>query len=233
MLVQSPLIRDALSRILARYPGLHVDSNKATLFEAPFQPLFHHWTDIQQAAKDETRTDTRNHLKVLIKALEPTFSNVQESVDDCRNFGKIEFERLWAILKPGSLLYTTKDGQDSIVRLQNVYKRKDRYDLSYEYVDWKGDEFGFLNDTTSIYKYKGTISTTDLQFTPLDLQPEKLALKEKMISRGRVFEKLQGYHFKAYSSPALVINPLCGTVTTETLVSLSRSDKLFYRKPRR
>ena len=229
VLVQSPLIRQVLSRILAHYPGLHVDS-KTVLFEAPFQPLFHHWDDIQQAAKDETRTETRNHLKVLIKALEPNFNSIQESVDDCRNFGKIEYERLWAILKPGSLLYTMHHERDSIVRLQSVTKGKEQYELIYEYVDWEGDDFSFFTEIAYIIKYKGTIAIKDLQLTPLDLHPEKLTLQEKMINRGRVFERLQGYHFKSFSGSALMIDNVYGSITIETLVSFS-SQSSYFTKP--
>lgn len=71
-------------------------------------------------------------------------------------------------------------------------------ELQCENVDFDGSNFGYGSGLVQIEKFRGTANTKDLPAMPLDLVPDKLDVKERLIARGRKFEKLRGYNFKEY-----------------------------------
>ena len=203
VIIQSPLIKAALRKVLEGYPGVSPELEELS-FEAPFEPLFHRWDELVKAGREESSTETRKHLKVLIEALEPEFEKSRKTLRECRQHGVITFESLWVIFKPGDLIYSVVDGQESVTRLKEVEYDispfgKSFFELQCENVDFDGAHFGHGYVEVQINDYKGTSSTRALAAMPLDLHPEKLAIKERLTERGRKFEKLHGYHFKCYN----------------------------------
>lgn len=220
IIIQSPLIRKVLSTFLVGYPGINTES-KTLSFEAPFQPLFHCWEDILTAAKEDTITETRNHLGVLIETLESSFEYLNELLTDCRTHGAISFNALWTILRPGILIYSTHNGQECIMRLQSVFRSDANYQLSCEYIDWDGLFFGYGTRFEHIQYYEGTahVSGLGLGVMPLDLHPQSLEIKDRLMKRGKRFEALKGFHFKAYNGSAITKGAAHAGGLSEIMVS--------------
>ena len=74
IVVQSPLLRKLLARVLKNYPGVATDLNRLE-FTDKFEPLIHRWGELQKAIgrlgmeTEEERT-TRAHAELLQNVLE-------------------------------------------------------------------------------------------------------------------------------------------------------------------
>ncbi|MCJ1404796.1 hypothetical protein MMC11_008022 [Xylographa trunciseda] len=199
--LQSPLIKSALRKVLKGYPGVSPELDNVT-FDAPFEPLFHRWDALLKASRDETSTETRRHLKILVDILEPEFAKSRNILRECRMHGVVKFESLWLIFTPGDLVYSIVDGQECVTRLNEasyvVSHGKKYFELLSENVDFDGHVFGFGACDIQINNYRGTMKTTDLVAMPIELHADKLNIKERLTKRGKKFEQLRGYNFKAY-----------------------------------
>ncbi|MCJ1417352.1 hypothetical protein MMC32_003695 [Xylographa parallela] len=199
--IQSPLIKSALQKVLKGYPGVSPELDNVT-FDAPFESLFHRWDALLKASRDESSTETRKHLKILVDILEPEFAKSRNILRECRTHGVVKFESLWLIFTPGDLVYSVADGQECITRLNEasyVTSHGKRYfELLFENVDFDGHGFGFGACDIQMDNYRGTMKTTDLVAMPLEMHTDKLNIKERLTKRGRKFEQLRGYNFKAY-----------------------------------
>ena len=208
IVIQSPFIKAALRDILEDYPGVSPDVDELT-FHAPFEPLFHRWDAILAKSRDGASTETRKHMKVLREVLGPDFEKRQKNLDECRSHGMISFESLWVLFRPGDLIYSVKDGQEILTRLKEASYQTGSFDASIfellcDNVDWDGSRFGYGSSDITISEYTGVSRAKDLAAMPLEMHPEKLAIKERLIRRGRMFEKLRGYQFKAYKGDASI-----------------------------
>ncbi|MCJ1393254.1 hypothetical protein MMC18_006126 [Xylographa bjoerkii] len=199
--IQSPLIKSALQKVLKGYPGVSPELDNVS-FDAPFEPLFHRWDALLKASREETSTETRRHLKVLVDILEPEFAKSRNVLRECRTHGVIKYESLWLIFTPGDLVYSVVDGQECVTRLNeasyvNTHGKK-YFELLSENVDFDGHVFGFGACEIQINKYQGTMKTTDLVAMPLEFHMDKFNIRERLTKRGRKFEQLRRYNFKAY-----------------------------------
>ena len=212
--IQSPLIKSALQKVLKGYPGVSPELDNVT-FDAPFEPLFHRWDALFKASRDESSTETRKHLKVLVDILEPEFAKSRNILRECRTHGVVKFESLWLIFTPGDLVYTVVDGQECITRLNEASyvtsHGKKYFELLSENVDFDGHVFGFGACDIQIDNYRGTMKTTDLVAMPLEMHTDKLKIKERLTKRGRKFEQLRGYNFKAYNGSVSTYDVEWGT----------------------
>ncbi|MCJ1282348.1 hypothetical protein MMC26_001671 [Xylographa opegraphella] len=212
--VQSPLIKSSLQKVLKGYPGVSPELDNVT-FDAPFEPLFHRWDSLLKASRDESSTEARKHLKILIDILEPEFAKSRNILRECRTHGVVTFESSWLIFTPGDLVYRVVDGQECITRLNEasyVTSQGKRYfELLSENVDFDGHVFGFGASDILIDNYRGTMKTKDLVAMPLEMCTDKLNIKERLIRRGRKFEQLRGYNIKAYKGSVTMFDQEWGT----------------------
>ena len=211
VVIQSPLLKKTLQKVLKSYPGISPELNDLT-FEAPFVPLFHRWEELLEAGRNETSTETRKHIKVLCDVLEPEFAKARNTLHECRVHGVIKFESLWVIFKPGELIHCTIDGQECIAKLREASYVKSplsgklNFELQSEVVDFDGSMFGYGLEYTQLGQYRGTAHTKDLAAMPLEMLPNKLNVRAKLVDRGRKFEKLRGYNFKHYAGPIILFD---------------------------
>lgn len=97
------------------YPG--VTKNLRRLgFQSPFNPFVHHWIQLLQAIDNEKDEDTRAHIVLLQKVLEPELKDVTEARIDYIENKVITYDHLWTILQPGCILYKQIWGRDSAVK---------------------------------------------------------------------------------------------------------------------
>ncbi|KAM3516948.1 hypothetical protein NHJ13051_009430 [Beauveria bassiana] len=140
LIIQSPLLKNALGDILQDYPGITTDVTRLK-FYAPFECFLHRWEEFEEATIDEHRdATTRQHLQLLYKILTD---------------------------------------------------------------DLDGVRIGWVEKTIEITEFAGTKPLSKLSCYPLKDHPNRAVIEEELRQRGRRWEALRGYRYKAYNGIAL------------------------------
>jgi hypothetical protein len=206
IVVQSPLIRDALGSVLDNYPGITTGISNLT-FSPPFEPFVHRWVKFRAVLEREQDPKRKAHIELLYRILEEELSDQIRARDDLIAHGVITFDYLYMIFEPGSIIYSSKHGQPCAVRLVRGNYGTDAcggrfYNLQCEYVDWDGARFGLGTTYIRVGAFDGTTPITSISALPAIYHPDRHALRDKLIERGREFERLSGFHYRAYQGIA-------------------------------
>jgi hypothetical protein len=216
LIVQSPLLKEALGVVLKDYPGITTNLQRL-VFQAPFQPFVHRWTKLVKVLQTTTDETTRTHLKLFHDVLHEELKDAIAAKNDLVANNVITFEYLWTIFEPGVLFYGTDEGKERVFELQSAsYQTDRRSGLAYlrlqgRGTDWDGEKFGSSIEYLSDFEFDGTKPITRLAYFPLDFHPHQQDLITRLTMRGKVFEKFAGYHFMAYRGTALTYGR-CGLI---------------------
>lgn len=202
VVIQSPLLKAILRKILDGYPGLALTTDRLT-FSSPFQPLVHHWDTIKDAAEKEENEQARRHLKLLITSLETELSEDLEAVRHFNEHKVIRFKHLWAIFHPEELVYSKQGKAECLFKLKRTEYIKSNgvtYLLLHShFVEWDGDRFGKANKVLAIPEFRESAPFSDLSSYPFRCHPHQDELMKKLEARGRRFHELSGFSYKAYT----------------------------------
>ena len=216
LIVQSPLLKEALGVVLKDYPGITTNLQRL-VFKAPFQPFVHRWAKLVNVLRTTTDEATIAHLKLFHDVLHEELKDAIAAKEDLVANGVITFEHLWTIFEPGVLFYGTDEGKERVYDLQSASYAEDRrsglrfLQLQGRGIDWDGEKFGSSVQYLSNFEFDGTKSITRLANFPLDFHPLKQDLINRLTNRGKIFEKFAGYHFMAYRGTALTYGR-CGLI---------------------
>ena len=205
IVVQSPLLKAALENVFEGYEGITAGLKHVT-FTRPFEPFFYRWNRFKEAIENELDETTRSHLQLLYTVMSVELEETVSTYHDLLNHSVVTFDYLWTLFKPGDVLLCKMDDKDMMVKLQSSeYSASTGYGdfhLASKYVDWSGFEFGYASHTISIQPFQGTKPITQLEAYPATFNPHFEDIKHQLINRGKRFETLQGYHYKAYDGLA-------------------------------
>jgi hypothetical protein len=211
ILVQSPFLKSILQPCLTGYPGFSSNLKRMEL-KRPFAPLVHRWDRLKAsiaAVGDETEEEklTKEHATLFLNILTQEFNDTIDQSQDMMAKGVIDFELIWTIFVPGSIVYTRQDGQEvamKLIKTQLQYRADGSSYLNVQgrSVDWDGTNFGVSKNSVMIPKFDGTRKITSLAAFPLERHPEKDAILKRLLERGRAFENLAGAHYRAYNGNA-------------------------------
>ena len=206
IIIQSPLLRVALGSVLDDYPGITTGLERMT-FQPPFQPFVHRWNKLKAAVDRAKDPETKAHIDLLYRILEEELRNEIKARDDLLAHNVITFDYAWMLFEPGTVVIASRNGEPCAVRLQQGKYSQDQcgryYALGCQHVDWDGEAFGYGSTLLSIREFDGTKAITDLSAMPLAFHPTKDLMREALIRRGRDFQRLSGYHYKAYEGIAI------------------------------
>ncbi|TVY25298.1 26S proteasome regulatory subunit 4-like protein [Lachnellula hyalina] len=201
--VQSPLIRKVLDHTFDGYEGMSTKLKELT-FYAPFHEFYNRWHLFQKLYLEERDIETREHLGLLVPIIRREVLPHIEAMKYHTQHGVIPFTYLWAIFPPGLDIYSKADSQDRIYRV-----KKSQYSAGYDgrpyflircrYIDGDGDCFGYVTTSISMNEFDGVKKITDLNAVPSHLHPGARDVVKRLHSRGKKFEKLNGYHMLSYS----------------------------------
>jgi hypothetical protein len=185
-------------------------------FQEPFKPFVHRWEQLTQAIENEQDETTKSHLNLLYNTLKAELKETIAAKDDFIINKVITYEHLWTIFQPGCTVHTVEYGRDCGVKFsQGQYIQHPRYgpcfQLTCQKIDWDGEKFGYSNETPLISGFVGTKPITELEAFPLEFHPEVVAITNKLVTRGKLFEHYHGYHYKSYKGTAIAMTP-CGPV---------------------
>ena len=205
IVVQSPLLKAVLEKVFEGYEGITAGLKHVT-FTRPFEPFFYRWNRFKEAIENELDEPTRSHLQLLYTVMSVELEETVSTYHDLLNHSVMTFDYLWTLFKPGDILLCKMDGKDMMVKLQssecNALAGSGGFYLTSKYVDWSGFEFGYASHTISIRPFQGTKPITQLEAYPATFNPHFEDIKRQLINRGKRFETLQGYHYKAYNGLA-------------------------------
>lgn len=206
IVIQSPLLKVVLERVLENYPGVTTGLDRLT-FQAPFQPFVHRWERLVEAKEACNDVEAKEHVELLFKTLEKELSDTIKAKNDLISHGVCTFEHVWTIFEPGDFVFTALNSAECAVQLQSADYRDTRcgraYSLYSDEVDWDGENFGQNRTTMDIYQFNGTLPISQLGVYPLKYHSDEAKLKERLIERGRVFEQLKGFRYKQYAGIAI------------------------------
>jgi hypothetical protein len=209
IIINSPALKSVLGIVFEKYPGVTCELDRL-VFEKPFEPFVHRWTEFKRAVEEEKDEKTREHLELLLGLLKEELKDTIKAVEDYFVHGVTTFEHLWAIFQPGAVVYTRTGGTPKAMEFSYGEYIKTQcgpaYQLCLEPVGWAGTEFGRGSEYINIFSFVGTRPIKDLNALPLSFHPDKENIRETLIERGRKYEALAGYHYKAYEGVALSWN---------------------------
>ncbi|KAJ8130864.1 hypothetical protein O1611_g2763 [Lasiodiplodia mahajangana] len=209
IIIQSPLLRQILHDVLKDYPGVTTTLSRL-IFSAPFKPFVHRRRQLSAAVSGEHDEATELHLSLLKDVLYNELGGIIAATEDYIKHKVVSYEEIWTIFEPGCIVYANQSSKPIAARLFDSQfiqhpEMGPCFQLKCQRVEWDGSRFGYSVMAFFIAPFEGTVPITDLDCFPLSYHPDEEGVKEKLIARGREFEKLAGYHYKSYRGPAIEI----------------------------
>lgn len=164
-----------------------------------------------------------DQIKLLIEYLNTDFAPTKAALFPLLENSMITFDLLWALLKPGVIMYTTCAGsneprafkleyaqkESSFMRgkwwaLEGKYLEYDGKDGPVEAGDVEGGGFGWGTVSVDIEGFKGARKITSLSSYPLDFRKDKETMRKTLVERGRKFVSLRGMQYKMHNGIAFI-----------------------------
>ncbi|XXG98474.1 hypothetical protein Hte_004798 [Hypoxylon texense] len=194
--IQSDILREQF-RLLARgFTSINLHQDPIIIRE-PYQELYHCKDKIEEAL-GEASEEIRQHLQLLVEFQAQYMSYTIRTVDSFKNSGTIEFEWLWSLFTPGSLVIiqntiSTVEPIEwcAVLKSYNVVVQEGAvfWNISVTHTGFNGGKFGNVVSSFTFPSFAGVLNITQLQAYPLQFRSDKEALRDTMISRGRYYEQ--------------------------------------------
>ncbi|KAK6954279.1 hypothetical protein Daesc_004246 [Daldinia eschscholtzii] len=201
--IQDPLMRKILGDILKGYPDLCLEKENWT-FRPPFQPLVHRWTKLEEyATKAKADPNTEHAFSGLLCFLTSIIENPFSQFARIDETGNIDFENIWHLYAPGSLVVSRERGVDLVSRVVRCKKHAlslrihQFWMIDVERVDWDGEKCGYRDYSFEIENFDGYRPVTQLVVFPIRYAEDEAGLRAALIEKGRKFEQLRGYKMMA------------------------------------
>ncbi|KAM0343578.1 hypothetical protein ACHAPU_008329 [Fusarium lateritium] len=210
LVIQSPYLKRVLSKVFKGYPGIITEVSRLK-FNAPFECFVHRWDQFTSAKDDPAYDDiTRDHVSLLHKIMREELGEVIQLREDYFKNRAVAFEHVWTLFPPGCTVYGSVHGKPTAVRFDGGYYAKTQcgmvYLLNCQGIDWDGKGMGWTDANMKIGNFAGTVPFSQLSCFPLQYHPQPEAARQMLLERGRRFESLSDYCYKAYSGTATWYN---------------------------
>lgn len=199
--INSTKLHEGLEEVLEGYPGLTQHELKS--FSPPFLPFVHRWKDfIAYTDTVERNSVALEHLQLLRSVLEPLLEQSFEKVKTLEEIGHVAFFDLPIAYIPGAIVLrheTMAAGIFRSIRYTCPPNAPPRFEISVDVVEWDGRRCGLSPQVWLENEYSGLRALTALAVSPLVGLPDEANIRKDVIERGRLYEKLRGHHFLAYT----------------------------------
>lgn len=200
-------MKKVLSEVLAGYPGIVTNVSRLKL-EAPFEWFVHRW-DRFVAAKDDPLIDeiTKEHIELFQDIMEQDLGDLIQLRQDYFSNKAVTFEHVWTLFPPGCTVIGNQKGKTVAARFDSGYFGKTPcgpvYFMNCKCIDWDGSIMGWTDVNQQIPMFLGARPFSQLPCFPLEYHEQPELTAETLRERGRRFEELAGYRYKAYKGMAL------------------------------
>ncbi|OJD32237.1 p-loop containing nucleoside triphosphate hydrolase protein [Diplodia corticola] len=208
--INSPHIRAALSQVVSYYPSesLKFGQEDSVVCKSPYAMLHHHKTELHQyAAKavesGNAEADTITaHINLLLAFLESEMGDDGPALRNMVDAGLITFDLLWAIFKPGDVLFASEHGHPRLYRCKkaaygHALQGGKYFDVTCEFTNGDGLRAGTSTVSIRIWHGEvfvgtGTTAIDNLPLFPLSFLRHQDDLEERLIERGNRYLDIRG-----------------------------------------
>ncbi|KAI1499720.1 P-loop containing nucleoside triphosphate hydrolase protein [Biscogniauxia marginata] len=199
-------LKQLLEDVIVDFPWEPIDAQLDVELNLPTYCLFFYRKELEAVGTERFQDNPKElgHLKLLLDWIDRELEDAFKASQRFNNSDQrpINYEHLWTIFKPGSLVYTRVLGQQRAFRLRGFkYETDDEPCLAVtvQFVDYDGDKFGWREEIFRIPKFSGTMRCENLNVMPLDAHRSAGELRARLLERGRRFRDLSGQHFMHYN----------------------------------
>jgi len=205
--VNSEHLTKLLRETIESYPGIALQAKNITIRE-PYHVLFHYRKELSDKLTTvEVGTEAHEHLQLLIEFIREQFKDVIRMCDNLLPEGKLSFDLLWTVYRPGCTMISTIRGIWRAFKLHSYGYGESVcgkfLTLSADFVDFDGENFGTRRIQLKEWDYDGVASIASLAVHPIEFDGNPTIIHQQLVNRGRVFEAYAGMHFAEYKGVAL------------------------------
>ncbi|RKF64482.1 putative aaa family [Erysiphe neolycopersici] len=205
---------DKSSSFASRSPK--VCPNRLFLFRDEIQEYYQNLKSLKKGGKKLSKKSLKHteaklkHLKLLIKYLETDYDRVKKTMFPMLESGVINYDLLWGLYKPGSIVCTPTYGSRDYLRAFKVdnyekvicMKLGPYYLITGKYLEYDGKTWGKGSIEVRVPGFKDVRKITDLECFPLQCHEDAEKIRNDLINRGKKFVSLQGVHYKVHEGMA-------------------------------
>ncbi|KAH6973744.1 P-loop containing nucleoside triphosphate hydrolase protein [Ilyonectria sp. MPI-CAGE-AT-0026] len=198
-------LRDYLFRLFEDYPAVDCTSTELR-FTQPFVPFLHLWAKFVDLVESVTEPVLRENLDILQHILKKQLKEAFKAYEVLQETACVNFDQLPIAFTPGEIILNKKDGVISAALLKEIERvtSDDEKDACYRFrvnqLDWDGMNCGVRESTFEIAEFEGALPLGDMDVLPLKSHPRHEVVKERLIARGRRFEKLRRERLMIYNA---------------------------------
>ncbi|KAJ5156611.1 hypothetical protein N7492_009414 [Penicillium capsulatum] len=204
VVIQSEPLKQFLGKALERYPGVTTTLERLE-FKTPFKPLVHRWENILKLRDEEQDPTTKEHVDLFYRIFEEGLRDILARKADMIRNGVITHSLVWTIFEPDDIIVASSGGRNrALLFSEDEFScRSQAWMLTCRYIDYDGEQFGFRDEEFKVPSFVGTTPITSLPIFPLKFHPDKVAIRESLLARGKSWEAHKGYHYKQYEGSAI------------------------------
>ncbi|KAL2361270.1 hypothetical protein RJZ56_005846 [Blastomyces dermatitidis] len=147
--------------------------------------------------------DKLKHISLFVNFITRTYQSVTEQLLPQLKAGQIAWDLLWAVMKPGCILYATCFGTEkprcvvlNAVEQKEKHTGVEYYELSCSYIDCDRKSLGKSGIHLIIEKFSGLQAIHALPVFPLEYHPQHTRLRQNLIECRKKFCQLVGTHIQ-------------------------------------
>jgi hypothetical protein len=150
--------------------------------------------------RDTARSDSKRfeHLRLLVDHIEDAYAATTQCLESLLQCGKITYDLLWVLFKPGCRVYTKCFGTEKPRCVifdagdEATEKGVTYYRMECRYLDYDGQVFGEAGIELGIIKFRGSKPIHSLEAFPLHHHPDHKQVYQDLVKCGRKFCTLIG-----------------------------------------
>lgn len=172
LLIESSVLKDALSKIFGRGDGITFDTSEVAI-DAPYSILYHNEDKLRKYAEDEANAAAKPEIELLLESLHLEQKASRKDIDAYKKNDTITYEFLWAIFYPGCRVVQRVMGQPQLLVVLYALTREpyngseDVWEMDILGIDWNGEEFLPASRTVKIKRFTGPKAISELEVYPL------------------------------------------------------------------
>lgn len=197
LLINSPHLLNMFKQVISFYPTQPSGFDDPITLESPFAMLYHFKDEILKSEGSEAEGECKKHLGLLLGFMKKELAEVSYHAEKMASKGFVTFKYLWAIFKPGDLLYGSMRGHGRLYRLEDTsYDRTeeqgDYFSIDCSFVDYDGTNIGKAKEKIIIYQRRSFAGSNPSEIALLPLFPRKFllddpGLEDRLTTRGKRF----------------------------------------------
>ncbi|RKL45860.1 hypothetical protein BFJ72_g3407 [Fusarium proliferatum] len=205
--IQNPLLVSAIEPILKK-ENLHLDVHDIAVFKEPFRPLWFCQDEIRDLYRNTKKEyPLKGYLQLLLRVFDEIFRDLKIKRRNLLDKDLIDFRTAWTLFPRDSTAYSYGMNSEFIAKVDGT-----EYDtnegvmqlvLTAKVMAFNGEEFIWRKKSLTINEFAGNKPIRELRHYPFEMHPEKDAIEQRLVSRGRKVLDLQGLTYCSYNGIAL------------------------------